>query len=96
MQQTMYLCFIDWNKAFDRVNDEKILQFLNKIGIDCKDLRLIQALYHEQTAEVKIDNVVTGETQIKKEVRQGCVLSPEICSIYTVKLFYVSSMTLKE
>ena len=44
MQQTMYLCFVDWKKTFDSVNDEKLLQLLNKIGIDSKDLTLIQAL----------------------------------------------------
>ena len=72
-QQTMYLYFIDWKKAFDSVNHEKLLQLLNKIGIDNKDLRLILALYCEQTANVKISNDVTGDTQIKKGVRQGCV-----------------------
>ena len=78
MQQTMYLCFIDSKKAFDSVNYEKLLQLLNKIGIDSKDLRLIQALYYEQTANVKI-----GDTQIKKEVRQGCVLSSDLFNLYS-------------
>ena len=78
MQQTMYLCFIDWKKAFDGVNHEKLLQLLNKIAIDNKDLRLIQALYYKQSANVKIGNNVTGDTQIKKGVRQGCVLSPDL------------------
>ena len=68
MQQTMYLCFIDRKKAFDSVNHEKLLQLLNKIGIDSKDLWLIQALYYKQTAKVKIGNDVTGDTQIKKWV----------------------------
>ena len=68
MQQTMYLCFINWKKVFDSVNHEKLLQLLDKIGIDSKDLRLIQALYYKQTANVKIGNDVTGDTQIKKGV----------------------------
>ena len=81
MQQTMYLYFIDWKKAFDRVNHERLFQLLNKIGIGSKDLRLIQASYYEQTANVKIGNDVIGETQIKKEVRQGCVLSPDLFNL---------------
>ena len=44
MQQTMYLFFVDWKKTFHSVNHEKLLQLLNKIGIDSKDLTLIQAL----------------------------------------------------
>ena len=83
MQQTIYLCFTDWKKAFDSVNHEKLFQLLNKIGIDSKDLRLIQTLYYEQTANVKIGNDVTGDTQIKKEVRQGGVLSSDLFNLYS-------------
>ena len=95
MQQTMYLCFIDWKKAFDSVNHEKLLQLLNKVGIDSKDLGLIQALHYEQLANVKIGIDVTGDTQIKKGSDKA-VFYPQICLIYTVKLFCVASMTLKE
>ena len=95
MQQTMYLGLIDWKKACDSVNYEKLLQLLNKIGIDSKDLRLIQAWYYEQTDNVKIGNDVTGNTQIKKESNKA-VSYLQIYLIYTVKLFYVASMTLKE
>ena len=83
MQQTIYLCFIDRKKGFDGLNHEKLFQLLNKIGIDSKDLRLIQALYYEQTANVKIGNDVTGDTQIKKGVRQGCLLSPDLFNLYS-------------
>ena len=86
MLQTMYFCFVDCKNALDGVNHERLFQLLNKIGIDSKDHRLIQALYYEQTANVKIGSDVTGETQIKKGVQHGCVLS-QICLICTVKLF---------
>ena len=95
MQQKMYLCFIDWKKAFDSVNHEKLLQLLNKVGIDSKDLWLIQALHYEQIANVKIGNDVTGDTQIKKGSDKA-MFYPQICLIYTVKLFCVASMTLNE
>ena len=91
MQQTIYLCFIEWKKAFDSVNYKKLLQLLNKIIIDSKDFRLIQALYYEQTANVKIDNDVTGDTQIKKEVWQGCVLSPNLFNLYSEIILHGNS-----
>ena len=83
IQHTMYLCFADWNKAIDRVNHEGLLQLLNKIGIDRKDVRLIQALHYKQTANVKIGKDVTGEAQIKKGVRQGCVLSQDLFNLFS-------------
>ena len=83
MQQTMYLCFINWKKAFDSVNHKKLLQLLNKIAINSKDLRLIQALYCEQTTNGKIGFDVTGDTQIKNGVRQGCVLFPHMFNLYS-------------
>ena len=60
---------------------KNFLQLLNKIGIDSKDLRLIQASCYEQTANVKISNDVTGDEQIKKGVPQGCVLSPDLLNL---------------
>ena len=60
----MYLSFVDRKKAFDPANHERLLQLLNKIGIDSKDVRLIQALYYKQTANARIGNDVTGEAQI--------------------------------
>ena len=62
--------------------DLPLLQLLNKIGIDSKDLMLIQALCYKQTANVKIGNDVTGGTQINKGAGQGCILSPDLFNLY--------------
>ena len=79
----MHLCFVDWKKALERVNHERLIKILNKIVIDSKDLRLIEALYYEQTANVKIGNDVTDEIQIENGVRQNCVLSPDLFYLYS-------------
>ena len=55
---------------------------LDQIGIDDKDLRIIQNLYYEQTAVVKINDKVGDFTPIQRRVRQGCVLSPDLFSLY--------------
>ena len=42
-------------------------------------------LYWEQTAVVRTEHGITEEFQVKKGVRQGCVLSPSLFNLYTEK-----------
>ena len=44
-------------------------------------------MYWEQTAVVRTEHGITEEFQIKKGVRQGCVLSPSLFNLYTEKIF---------
>jgi hypothetical protein len=41
----VFVCFIDWQKAFDRVNWTKLMQILKRTGIDWRDRRFISNLY---------------------------------------------------
>ena len=82
IQKDVYLCFIDYTKAFDRVRHESIMQLLESIGIDGKDLRIIKNMYWEQTAAVRLKNETSSYQNIKRGVRQGCVLSPDLFSLY--------------
>ena len=44
-QQNLYVCFIDYKKAFDRVRHDRLLKMLKNIGIDDKDYRIIKNLF---------------------------------------------------
>ena len=87
MQKVIYVCFIDYAKAFDTVYHEGIMECLDMIGMDENDKRLIGNLYWEQTAVVKVGNELSSDFPIKKGVRQGCVLSPKLFNLYTEKIF---------
>ena len=87
IQQDVYICFIDYTKAFDRVKHSKMKECLRKIGIYDKDLQIITKMYWEQTAVVRTENGLTEEFKIKKGVRQGCVLSSSLFNLYTEKIF---------
>lgn len=83
----IYACFIDYQKAFDRVKHQKMVEILKGIGLDDKDLRIIVNLYWNQSASVRLDRENTEEVDILRGVRQGCILSPLIFNIYSEHIF---------
>ncbi|GFO02707.1 endonuclease-reverse transcriptase [Plakobranchus ocellatus] len=83
VQKDVYLCFIDYTKAFDRVRHDEIITELKQFNIDGKDLRIIKTKYWEQTAAMRIENKTSTFQDIKRGVRQGCVLSPDLFSLYS-------------
>ena len=87
VQKDVYICFIDYTKAFDRVKHFNMIECLSEIGIDDKDLQIITKLFREQSTSVRTESGMTSEFKIKKGVRQGCVLSPNLFNLYTEKIF---------
>ena len=79
----LYCCFIDYTKAFDRVQHNILFEILSERDLSDKDLRLEQDLYFNQHAVIKLDNDLSGEVPIEIGVRQGDVLSPDFFSIYS-------------
>ena len=87
VNQDLYTCFIDYSKAFDRIHHATLVDCLEKIGVDGKDIRIIANLYWYQKAAIRIDDELSPFTEIKRGVRQGCVLSPYLFNIYTEFIF---------
>jgi len=78
----VYICFVDFEKAFDRVKWTKLMKILEDIKVDWRDRRLIQDLYMRQEAVIRIANEETEPAIIGRGVRQGCPLSPLLFSKY--------------
>ena len=74
-QKNIYCCFIDYAKAFDCVDHNKLWKILRKMGIPDHLTCLLRNLYAGQEATVRIGHETTDWFQIGKEVRQGCILS---------------------
>lgn len=87
MNVKVYACFIDYKKAFDCIQHDKLAQILKSIGVNAEDLRFITNLYWNQTAEVRVDQRTTEQIKILRGVRQGCVLSPLLFNIYSERIF---------
>ena len=80
--QKNYFCFIDYAKAFDCVDHDKLWKILKEMGIPDHLTRLLRNLYAGQEATVRTGHETTDWFQIGKEVRQGCILSPCLFNLY--------------
>jgi len=81
-QKNIYFCFIDYGKAFDCVDHNKLWKILKEMGIPDNLTCLLRNLYAGQEATVRTGHGTTDWFQIGKGVRQGCVLSPCLFNLY--------------
>ena len=77
--KTIYFCFIDYTKAFDRVDHNKLWKILKKMGIQYHPTCLLRNLYAGQEATVRTGHGKTDWFQIGKGV---CILSPCLFNFY--------------
>ena len=75
-QKNIYCCFIDYVKAFDCVNHNKLWKILKEMGIPDHLTCLLRNLYAGQEAPVRTGRETTNLFQIGKGLRQGYILSP--------------------
>ena len=76
------ICFIDYAKAFDCVDHNKLWKILKEMGIPNNLTCLLRNLYAGQEATVRTGHGTTDWFQIGKGARQGCILSPCLFSFY--------------
>ena len=74
-QKNIYFCFIDYAKAFDCVDHNKLWKILKETGIPDHLTCFLRNLYAGQEATVRIRHGTTDWFQIGKGVHQGCILS---------------------
>ena len=82
-QQNIYFCFIDYAKAFDCVDHNKLWEILKEMRIPDHLTCLLRNLYAGQEATVRTRHGTTDWFQIEKGVRQDCILSPCLFNLYT-------------
>ena len=81
-QKNIYFCFIDYAKAFDCVDHNKLWKILKDMGIPEHLTCLLSKLYAGQEATVRTGHRTTDWFQIDKGVRKGCILSPCLFNFY--------------
>ena len=78
----IYFCFIDYTKAFDFVDHNKLWKILQEMGIPDHLPCLLRNLYAGQEATVRTVHGRTDWFQIGKGVCQGCILSPCLSNLH--------------
>ena len=81
-QKNIYFCFIDYAKAFDCVDHNKLWKILKEMGIPDRFTCLLRNLYAYQEATVRTGHGTTDWFQIRKGVCQGCILSACLFNFY--------------
>ena len=81
-QKNIYFSVIDYTKDFDCVDHNKLWKILQEMGISDHLNCLLRNLYAGQEATVRTGHETTDWFQIRKGVRQGCILSPCLFNLY--------------
>ena len=82
-QENIYFCFIDYARAFDCVDRNKLWKILQEMGISGHLTCLLRNLYAGQEARVRTGHGTTHWFQIGKGVHQSCILSLCLFNFYT-------------
>ena len=81
-QKNIYFCFIDYAKAFDCMDHNKLWKILKEMGIPDHVTCLLRNLYAGQEATIRTEHGTTDWFQTGKGVHQGCILSRCLFNLY--------------
>ena len=87
-KKKIHFCFIDYVKAFDCVDPNKLWKILKQMGIPDHLTCLLRNLYAGQEATVRTGHGTTDWLQIGEGVHQDCILSPcffNLCAEYIIR-----------
>ena len=83
MDGQAFVVFIDYSKAFDSISQTQLFDILSEMDFPKHLVSLLEALYIDQLAVIRWNGSHTNAFNIAKGVRQGCILSPHLFSLYT-------------
>ena len=91
-QKNIYFCFIDYAKAFDCVDHNKLWKIMKELGIPDHLGCLLRNLYAGQEVTVGTECGTTDWFQIRKGIHQGCILSPCLFNLYAEYIMWKAKL----
>ena len=91
-RKNIYFCFIDYAKAFDCMDHNKLWKILKEMGIPDHLTCLLRNLYAGQEATVRTGHGTADWFQIGKGIRQGCILLPCLFNLYAEYIMWNAMM----
>lgn len=85
-EEKIFAIFVDLKAAFDNIDREKLWYIMEEKGIDCKLINRIRRIYENTEMSIRTKDGLTRGFMTKKDVRQGCVLSPALFNIYILRI----------
>ena len=82
LRKDTFACFIDFKKAFDTVQRQCLWYKLLSFGLNGRIINALQSLYNSVSCSVKVNDYMTDWFSVNQGVKQGCVLSPTLFSLY--------------
>ena len=78
----IYVCFVDFKRAFDSVNRQKLWSVLKTNGLKGNLFKVVKSMYESVKACVRINGECTDYFECTEGLRQGCLLSPVLFSMF--------------
>ena len=94
---SLFMCFIDLQKAYDTVDRTLLWQVLTRIGVPPQMIAVIQQFHDGMRACVRPDDGVCSDWfEVEQGLRQGCVLSPLLFNIFFAAVLTVVLLRFSE
>ena len=86
--EKLSLVVLDWEKAFDKINHNKMFLPLERLNIPSDLLNAVKAIYNNPTFQVTHEDKFSTWLPQRTGIRQGCPLSPDLFILTTHAMFY--------
>ena len=89
-QQTsnkLHMVLLDWEKAFDKVDRDKLMESLERMSVNKKYINIIKSLYKDTLFKIEIEGISSKWMAQETGIRQGCPLSPYLFLIVMTTMF---------